>query len=342
MRLLRPLIVTFAVCLVAACATTPSSTRSDTPRQARLPVPTGGQRLTDDAVLLPGRFVLGEQPDGNSVLLAAPEGLVVVDTGRHAAHTQAILAAATAAQRPVAVVLNTHWHLDHVGGNPRIRAAYPAVKVVASAAIEGAMGGFLKGYRTQLGQANAKANTEAERERYRTEVALIDSGRALYPDVRVAASGERTLAGRRFYVGFESDAVTAGDLWLLDREHRLLIAGDLVTLPAPFLDTACPKRWQATLARLESQPWDRLVPGHGPVLDRDDFARYRRGFDGLLACAATRAPVGECAAGWHREIDPLLRGANEREAADKLLQYYLNQVLRGPDAIRKAKLCPAA
>ena len=115
-----------------------------------------------------------------------------------------------------------------------------------------------------------------------------------------------------------------------------------MTLPAPFFDTACPKRWQAALARLEAQPFDRLVPGHGPVLDRDGFARYRRGFDGLLACAATRAPAGECIAGWHREIDPLLRGAKEREASDALLKYYLGQVLRGPDAIRNAKKCPAA
>jgi glyoxylase-like metal-dependent hydrolase (beta-lactamase superfamily II) len=339
MILLRLLIATLVACLIAACSS--STTRPDSPRDARLPVPAGGLRLADDAVLLPGRYVLGEQPDGNSVVLAAPAGLVVVDTGRHAAHAQALLDVATQAKRPVAAVLNTHWHLDHVGGNPRLRAAHPGLRVFASPAIEAAMGGFLKGYRTQLSQAIAKAKDPAEIARYRTEVALIDSGRALYPDVRLTAAGERTLAGRKFFVGFEADAVTAGDLWLLDREQRLLIAGDLVTLPAPFLDTACPRRWQAALARLEAQPFDRLVPGHGPVLDRDGFARYRRGFDGLLACAATRSPAGECIAAWHREIDPLLRGAKEREAADALLKYYLGQVLRGPDAIRRAKQCPA-
>lgn len=339
MSRLRPLLASLAACLVVACSST-STTRPDDVPSARLPVPAGGQRLTADAVLLPGAYVLGEQPDGNSVLLAGPDGLLVVDTGRHAAHSQAILDAAAKAQRPVVAVLNTHWHLDHVGGNPRLRAAHRGLKVFASPAIEAAMGGFLKSYRTQLTQAIAKSKDPAEVATYRTEVALIDSGRALYPDVRVTAAGERTLAGKRYYVGFETDAVTAGDLWLLDREQRLLVAGDLVTLPAPFLDTACPKRWQATLARLEAQPFDRLVPGHGPVLDRAGFARYRRGFDGLLACAASKAPAGECIAGWHREVDPLLRGTKEREASDALLQYYLGQVLRGPDAIRKAKQCP--
>jgi glyoxylase-like metal-dependent hydrolase (beta-lactamase superfamily II) len=334
---LRPLAALALACLVAACALT-SSTK---PPAARLPVPAGGERLTADAVLLPGAYVLGQQPDGNSVLLAGPDGLVVFDTGRHAAHAQAILDAATRAGRPIVAIVNSHWHLDHVGGNPRLRAAHPQLQVYASPAIEAAMGGFLKTYRRQLTDALAQAKGAQEQATYRTEIALIDSGRALYPDVRITAPGQRTLAGRRFHVGFEKDAVTAGDVWLLDREHRLLVAGDLVTLPAPFLDTACPKRWQAALARLEAQPFDRLVPGHGPVLDRAGVARYRRGFDALLACAATKAPAGECIAGWHREVDPLLRGAKEREAADALLKYYLGQVLRGPDAIRRAKSCPA-
>lgn len=37
--------------------------------------------------LVRGRFVPGSQPDGNSVVLRAPGGLVVIDTGRHAEHT---------------------------------------------------------------------------------------------------------------------------------------------------------------------------------------------------------------------------------------------------------------
>ena len=325
-------LVAFAlVALLAACATLPGSRHG-------LPVPKDGQRLTGDAVLLRGHYVLGRQPDGNSVVFSAPDGLVVVDSGRHPAHADALLDVAARAGKPIVAVVNTHWHLDHVGGNPRLRASHPKLKAFASPAIEGAMGDFLKTYRKQLVQAVAAAKADDERARYRTEIALIDQGKALYPDVRITATGQRTLGGRDFLVGFEADAVTGGDVWLLDREARLLVAGDLVTLPAPFLDTACPKRWQAALARLEQQPFDRLVPGHGPVLDRTGVARYRRGFDGLLACAASRAPAADCIAGWHREIDPLL-DADDRKAADALLGYYLGQVLRGKDAARREKKC---
>ncbi len=41
--------------------------------------------------LIPGAFVPNGQPDGNSVIFRAPEGLVVMDTGRHVEHTQKIL-----------------------------------------------------------------------------------------------------------------------------------------------------------------------------------------------------------------------------------------------------------
>ena len=36
--------------------------------------------------LLPGGFPPGRGPDGNTVVFDAPDGLIVVDTGRHAWH----------------------------------------------------------------------------------------------------------------------------------------------------------------------------------------------------------------------------------------------------------------
>jgi glyoxylase-like metal-dependent hydrolase (beta-lactamase superfamily II) len=47
-----------------------------------------------------------------------------VDTGRHAG-VQAIADFAANAKKPEAIV-NTHWHLDHVGGNAVLRDRFPA------------------------------------------------------------------------------------------------------------------------------------------------------------------------------------------------------------------------
>lgn len=286
--------------------------------------------------LIPGRFVPGEQPDGNTVIWTAPEGLVVVDSGRHRDHTQAIVDFARTAKLPVAVVVNTHWHLDHLGGNAMLRREFPRVRVLASDAFAGALGGFLARYREYLEGAVAKAGPEGAANE-RAELALLDAAPALAPDEVIAASGPRRLAGRELAFTLERNAVTAGDLWLLDRESGVLVAGDLVTLPVPFLDTACPERWRAALDRLARAEFTRLVPGHGPPLDRAGVERYRRAFGALLDCAASDRSKESCAEGWIGDLGPLLPAA-EQDFARQLLDYYVETALRAAPAAR-AGLC---
>ncbi|MBZ0089338.1 MAG: MBL fold metallo-hydrolase, partial [Thermoanaerobaculia bacterium] len=86
--------------------------------------------------LLAGVFAPGRQPDGNSVLLEAPGGWVVVDTGRHLDHTRALVEFARNRKRPIAAIVNSHWHLDHLGGNALLRREFPALEVIASGAFD--------------------------------------------------------------------------------------------------------------------------------------------------------------------------------------------------------------
>lgn len=276
--------------------------------------------------LLRGAFVPGSQPDGNTVIVDAPDGLVVVDTGRHAAHTRGILDYAKAAGRPVVAVVNTHWHLDHISGNAAVRAANPGARVYASGALEEALGGFLARYRTQLERMLETTPEEAQRASFEAEIARIDSGAKLAPDVVIAAAGARSIGGRAFRVGLETDAVTAGDVWLLDEERGVLIAGDLVTLPAPLLDTACPARWKASLDGLAALEFDLLVPGHGAALTKAQFEAYRLAFGALLACAGGETSTEACIDGWMAatatltDADPVF--------ARSLMAYYVD-LLRG-------------
>jgi glyoxylase-like metal-dependent hydrolase (beta-lactamase superfamily II) len=200
------------------------------------------------------------------------------------------------------------------------------VAIYASGALEDALGGFLANYAKQLEDIITKTSGE-EQQRYRTELALIRSGRQLMPDVVITESGARTLAGRAVRIHLEKDAVTAGDLWLLDEASGTLIAGDLVTLPVPFLDTANPKRWQEALARLAAVPFERLVPGHGPVLARAEFERYRKAYDALLACAASSRTNAECSTEWLAGMASLVP-ESEHPYVDQALNYYLDQHLR--------------
>ena len=287
--------------------------------------------------LLRGHFESGRQPDGNSVVLVAPQGLLVVDTGRHPAHTRALLDFALDRGQPVAAIVNTHWHLDHVGGNPRVRAAYPEARVHASDAIDGAMGGFLANYRRQLEQMLRESGDDAgKRAPFEAELAILDAGPALAPDRVVKDSGPVALAGLALHLGLARRAATAGDVWLYDASTRILIAGDLVTLPAPFFDTACASGWSAAMAELEAVPFETLVPGHGAPMGRAAFGRYRAAFGQLLDCAAGDAEAQSCIDGWLDGVGPLVPAA-EQPLARMLLDYYLAQVLRGdPAPVHKA------
>jgi glyoxylase-like metal-dependent hydrolase (beta-lactamase superfamily II) len=286
-----------------------------------------GAELAPGVQVIPGRFVKGEQPDGTTVVLRAPAGLIVVDTGRHPEHTQKILDLARALNAPIVAVINTHWHLDHVGGNPRLRRAYPGLKILASRAIEQAATGFLADYRKQLETALALSKDPTQRGRFQDEIAIIDAGPLLMPDQPISAAGSVEIGGRAFHLGLEPPAVTAGDVWLLDPKSRVLIAGDLVTLPVPLFDTACPGGWQRALNSLAAADFKTLVPGHGAPMSRADFDTYRAGFDHLLTCGASSQPAQTCIAGWLRDLGPLVP-AKEREFARAMLAYYLTNHLR--------------
>ena len=109
-----------------------------------IPAPAKAQSIATGVWLVPGGLWPGRQPDGNSVVFDAPRGVVVVDTGRHEWHRDAILKLARDQGRDVVAIVNTHWHLDHVSG-AILRCARPIarLRVHASDAIDEALAGFL-------------------------------------------------------------------------------------------------------------------------------------------------------------------------------------------------------
>lgn len=306
---------------------------------AQAPSGPQAQTIAPQVYLVSGVFAPGRQPDGNSVLLRGSGGWIVVDTGRHAEHATRILDFIAGTGGKIEAVVNSHWHLDHVGGNARVRAAFPDLRVYASAAIEQALGGWLANYRKQLEAMLANPDIgEQDKAGFRGDMALIDLGSGLQPDIAISSTRNWTLAGRRVRIGLETDAVTAGDVWLLDKKSGVLAAGDLVTLPVPFFDTACPARWSAALAQIEQLPFQKLIPGHGPVLDRNQFAQYRLAFDGLLACAESDQTAAHCADGWLAQAAQWVP-ESDHERVRGMLDYYFEQHLRAPEA-QRGRFCP--
>lgn len=278
--------------------------------------------------MIPGGMRPDRQPDGNTVVFEAPEGLVVVDTGRHEWHRASILRLARERERPVAAIVNTHWHLDHVSGNPGLRAAYPGLRVHASVAIDEALRGFLAESAKEAEAYLADPQVpEATREDILGDLRTIESGAALRPDVAIERSGTLPIGGRDFVVQLARDAVTAGDVWLYDAASRVAVLGDLVTLPAPFLDTACPEGWLAALGEVAAAPFEVAIPGHGRPLSREEVARYRGALVGFVDCARSTAPAADCTTRWTEAVESLFEDAGtDGPRARRIAAYYVDML----------------
>ncbi len=284
------------------------------------------QAVTGGVWLIPGGIPPRREPDGNTVIFIGPRGLTVMDTGRHPWHRQAILDFAAQRKAPVVAIVNSHWHLDHTGGNAALKRAYPGAKVYASGAVEGALKGFLpksaKDTRDYLASGQADPSTAED---LKGDLTVMADPDALIPDVRIEQDRTLDLGGRRLQAHLARNAATAGDVWLYDAATRTVASGDLVTLPAAFLDTACPAGWRAALGAIWRTPFRRLVPGHGPVMDRAMFAAYRSAFGALIDCAAGQTPKTACGAAWTQAVQPLL-GASEldRRRAQGMTEDYVD------------------
>lgn len=103
-----------------------------------------------------------------------------------------------------------------------------------------------------------------------------------------------TLGGEPVRVLFEGAGHTDGDLVALFEARRLLVAGDLVLAQnEPVVDEASGGdllSLEETLDRLLALDFDRVLPGHGPPVDRARVGRLREYLQAVhAAVSAARA-----------------------------------------------------
>jgi len=282
--------------------------------------------------LIPGAVPLDKGPDGNTVVLDAPQGLIVFDTGRHPEHAQAILDYAKARHKPIAAIVNSHWHLDHTTGNWDVRQAYPNVAIYASSALEGALATFLKKSRADTAAMLADPKTPAAvRDQLERGVSVIDHPERIRPNHIVARSAPMRIAGRRLEVHLARFAATEGDVWLYDPKTRVVFSGDLVVGLVPFMDTACADGWSRALDEIAKVPFATLIPGHGAPMARADFLQWRTAYRNFVACGLSSADQKECIAGWDRDAARFI-DAEHKSYVDAAAAYYLDTRLRAsPD-----------
>ena len=184
-------------------------------------------------------------------------GLLVVDTRASADQAEELLADLRFPdRRPPAWVVNTHAHFDHSFGNGQFRP----VEIWAHASVPGAL---------RDGRHDAPGGHESP------GVALVE------PDHLVSDAATIDLGDRVVELHHVGRAHTDGDLIVWVPDAAVVFAGDLVEESGPpaYGPDSFPLDWPAALERLRDRAADageRVVPGHGAVVDRAFVTRQQR------------------------------------------------------------------
>ena len=239
--------------------------------------------------------------EANDVFIINDEDVVVVDTGVSQSSTREVLAALRKlTPKPVRYVVNTHWHDDHVLGNQVYREAFPAADFIAHAetreylpgvglerrkqAFTGAAGFVvrLKELVAQNKSLTGQPLTDEERAVYLNDIKIGERFVAEGPTTPVVLPtitvrdrltihrGARTIEIMQLGRGH-----TAGDLVVHLPREGVVITGDLVVWPVPYVgsEQSHINDWAATLQQLIALRPTVIIPGHGPVMRDDAYVR---------------------------------------------------------------------
>jgi cyclase len=225
---------------------------------------------------------------GNSVAIIGDDGVLVFDTGNIPSATQRQIAEIRRLTRaPVRWVVNSHWHPDHTLGNAEYRKAFPGVIVVGTSATRD---GILERVPTYVDQMKSFAPIDSTMRvrlatgKMRDGSPMSDAVRLTWglttrdyaefmsevihttpsvPDLVFDDSLTISLGKRRVQLVRPGRGNTAGDTFLFLPDERVLLTGDLVTVPCPFPGTAYFADWIHSLDALEARHAATIVPGHG-------------------------------------------------------------------------------
>ena len=216
-----------------------------------------------------------ESDPANVLLLATPAGGVLVDSG--APEQGAALAKLVAEQlagAPLAAIFNTHWHLDHTGGNDVFGKT--GTKIVAH-----------ENTRLWMSTEYYVDWQDTTYEPRSAEALPTDTFFASDPQPRSI-----DLGGERIEYGHLREAHTDGDIYVLFRERNVLAAGGAVggrrlsdhRLRDGRLDRRPDRREQEAARPRERQDADRRSRGRRAdpraarcaARDAQDDARARR------------------------------------------------------------------
>jgi cyclase len=225
----------------------------------KLDLPDWSQTPVDDRDLGHGVHML-ESFGGNIGVLAGDEGILLVDAEWPELHDKVLAAVGHVSPKAVRYLVNTHWHWDHVGGN--------ALFAKAGAVI-------LSSEQTRKYITHEQAAHKAsDGSPYTPDPGAI-------PVVTVNRGVKFHLGGQTVEILHVPPAHTDGDLIVRFVEADVIQTGDTFFHGFyPDIDQPHGGTIDGMIAFYDKLyklcgPHTKIIPGHGPVANRDDVREYQ-------------------------------------------------------------------
>lgn len=211
---------------------------------------------------------------GNITVQIGPQGPLMVDAGPAGASDRIITAVKTLTDKPIRDIVNTHFDLDHIGGNQVLSTS----------------GGFVSGGTTGAGRRDATVYSH-ENALLRMSGVLgkekpLDTG--LWPgNTFFNATKELYVNGEAIELIHQPKAHTDGDVIVFFRRSDVIATGDIFLMDSfPVVDRARGGTINGLIAALNTlldlvipaptqERGTMLVPGHGRLADEHDLLEYR-------------------------------------------------------------------
>lgn len=196
---------------------------------------------------------------GGNMGLSIGEDAVFLIDDQYAPLTPKILAAIKALTgKPVQFVLNTHWHIDHTGGNENLGKAGTLI----------------------VAHENVRKRLSTDQFIQLIKSQVPASPKAALPVVTFASSLTFHLNGDEIFVFHVPKAHTDGDAIVHFRNSNVIHMGDTYWNGLyPFIDTSSGGTPDGVIAAAErglalADDQTRIIPGHGPLGTKADLRAY--------------------------------------------------------------------
>jgi cyclase len=214
-------------------------------------IPVQTKKLRDNIYMLYG-------PGGNMVVLTGPEGKVLVDSSFAGAAPKVTAALAAIDERPLKLLINTHWHFDHTDGNAAMHDAGATI----------------------ISHENTLKRLSSPQEIAAFQMHFDAAPPAAWPRRTFTDKFTVYYDGEQLDLGYILPAHTDGDIYVRYQKGNVLHAGDVwFNGIYPFIDPSSGGNISGMIAGsaqcLTQVDADSvIVPGHGPSGDKAALTKY--------------------------------------------------------------------